>query len=72
MKPNDWYAHMRKKYKEKHGVEWRHVDPFSDHPEASVCYETMMRMGVEKRYFGLTTQDEDVSIANAIMIRDTY
>jgi hypothetical protein len=70
MKPEEWYSNKRSEYKKVFGNDWSHVDPWSCHSMAGYCYETMIRMGAEKRYFGITTQDEDVMIANAIMIRE--
>ena len=70
MEVRDWYNKKTKLYKEVTGTDWDFVNPYSDHPMSSECYEVMMRMAHEKAYFGLTTPNEDIEIANAIMIRD--
>jgi len=70
MTPRDWLQEKMKQYKARTGEVWDFVDPYSDHPLASYCSETLMRMGVEKRYFGLTSPQENLEIANAIMIRE--
>jgi len=70
LKPEDWYNKKKKEYRDKFNRDWEYVCPFSESTKSRYCYETMMRMAIEKRYFGVTTQDEDVLIANAIMIRE--
>ena len=65
MSPELWYKNKRAEYLRFFNKEWDHIN-FGD----SCLYETMMRMAVEKKFFGLTTFEEDVMIANAIMIRD--
>jgi hypothetical protein len=66
----DWYNKKANLYRDLTGTDWSFVDPYSSHPMASECFETMMRMAYEKAYFGFTTSQEDIEIANAIMIRD--
>lgn len=68
--PREWYKSKAFLYNKATGQEWSFVEPYSDHPMSSYCYETLQRIGIEKRYFGLTTLQEDVEIANAVMIRD--
>lgn len=70
MKPEDWYNKKKKEFGGKFNSDWEYVCPFSEGIRSRYCYETMMRMAIEKRYFGVTTQEEDVLIANAIMIRE--
>ena len=62
--PRDWFKQKSRDYKSITGQTW-------EFKEAQDCYEVMMRMGVEKRFFGLTSYQEDLEIANAIMILDT-
>jgi hypothetical protein len=68
--PREWLNKKTQEWKNKTGLMWSFVDPYSSHPLSSECYEVMMRMGIEKNYFGLTDTQEDIEIANAIMIRD--
>ena len=70
MTPREWYNKKATQYQEATNIPWSFVSPFNSHPLSSECYETMMRMAYEKAYFGLTNTQEDVEIANAIMILD--
>jgi hypothetical protein len=66
----DWFREKSQEFQHKTGKTWEFVDPSSNHPYSSLCSETLMRMGIEKRYFGLTSYQEDLEIANSIIIRD--
>jgi hypothetical protein len=61
--PREWFKKKSSEYKNLTGEVWVFK-------EAQDCYETLMRMAVEKRFFGLTSYQEDLEIANAVMIRD--
>lgn len=61
----EWYDKKRSEYLRWFNSEWQFL-PW-DYWQVQ---ETLMRIAIEKRYFGLTTFDEDVMIANAVIIRD--
>ena len=65
MTPKEWYNKKRVAYLRYHNKEWTFV-PW----EHSLVQETLMRMGVERSYFGFCTLDEDVLIANAVLMRE--
>ena len=63
--PKEWYDKKRKEYIRWFNYDWEFI-PW-DH---WAIQETLMRIAIEKRYFGLTTFDEDVMIANTVIMRD--
>lgn len=60
-----WYDIKRKQYLRYFNKEWDFL-PWDD----SRVQETLMRIRIEKMYFKLTTFDEDVMIANTVIMRD--
>lgn len=62
----DWYDQKRIDYLRYTNREWEFI-PW-DHWQVQ---ETLMRIGIEKKFFGLTTFDEDVLIANCVIMRDS-
>ena len=57
-------------FKQKSQDYKRITDEVWEFKEEQDCYETLMRIGIEKKFFGLTNYQEDLEIANAVMIRD--
>lgn len=61
----EWYKQKKIDYKLYFNEEWSFL-PWDN----SAVYETLMRSAIEKQFFGITSFDEDVLIANSIIIRD--
>jgi hypothetical protein len=66
MTVQEWYNKKRKEYLRLHNEEWKFLNWNN-----SLIQETCMRMSFERQYIGLVTPDEDVIIANCIVIKDT-